>query len=261
MKAEGILNPDNLPPDVLGLTEAIYGELPHGMTEVYDHLIIHCSATPPSMTEVDAGWIDRAHRRRGWTQNGYNAVITRDGHVQHAPNGYRCRPYGKTGAHVGNCGPGWNARSVGVVYAGGVSEEDGETPEGNINQQQEAALLAYINAVAAAFEIPHRNIIGHRDLIKKTKAPPKACPSFSVREWLVPSFLDGDYSGRKDYAVRKGESVTAIPQSYQIEEGDTLWDISNRFGVPLRTIRKLNDMAPNETTIKTGEELVLLRKK
>ncbi|MCP4108619.1 MAG: hypothetical protein GY749_24235 [Desulfobacteraceae bacterium] len=87
----------------------------------YDHLIVHCTATKANMNEVDAAWVDRVHREvRGWRGCGYHAIITRTGEVQLRDNGYPTRHVTEQGAHVGDCGTGWNRRSFGVSLAGGV---------------------------------------------------------------------------------------------------------------------------------------------
>ena len=39
------------------------------------YIVIHCSQTRPSQKDVDAKWIDRACRERGWTMIGYGKVI------------------------------------------------------------------------------------------------------------------------------------------------------------------------------------------
>ena len=43
------------------------------------YIVIHCSQTRPSQKDVDARWIDRVHRERGWLKIGYGGVIKRDG--------------------------------------------------------------------------------------------------------------------------------------------------------------------------------------
>ena len=43
------------------------------------YIVIHCSQTRPSQKDVDAKWIDRVHRERGWTMIGYGKVIKRNG--------------------------------------------------------------------------------------------------------------------------------------------------------------------------------------
>ena len=59
-----------------------------------DYIVIHCSATKPSMDHVDAKEIDRWHRQRGWRKIGYHWVIRRDGIVEEG------RELGEVGAHA-----------------------------------------------------------------------------------------------------------------------------------------------------------------
>lgn len=145
-----------------------------------DHIIIHCSATQAKV-DVDAIMIDGWHRARGWFGNGYHYVIKRNGTLESHALGNRCRPLNKPGAHVGDCGTGWNARSIGICLAGGVAE-DGKTAENNFTEEQFSTLRDLLRVLEGEF--PLVQIMGHRDLIEKTGAPPKACPSFDVAKWL-----------------------------------------------------------------------------
>ncbi len=159
----------------------------------YDHLIVHCTATPPQL-DVDAVWVNRLHRARGWRCCGYHAVITRDGLWQDSDDGYPTRPIGESGAHVGSCGRGWNGRSFGVALAGGVKKgifggknRTWSTPaQNNFTLHQGAALYCGIRRFLKLH--PQSDVVtvlGHRDLIAITGAPPKDCPSFDVDEWLT----------------------------------------------------------------------------
>jgi hypothetical protein len=153
---------------------------------------VHCTATSPQ-TDVDAAWVDRIHRIRGWRMNGYHAIITRQGEWQDADGGFPCRPIGESGAHVGSCGRGWNGRSFGVALSGGVayrsfSDENRSwsTPaEDNFTLSQGATLIL---GICRFLELHPRfedvTVLGHRDLIALTGAPPKDCPSFDVGELL-----------------------------------------------------------------------------
>lgn len=229
---------------------------------IYDHLIVHASATPPSL-DADANWIDRVHRRKGWSMNGYHIVILRSGEIQWSGTGHRTRPIGKPGSHVGNCGPGWNQRSLGVVLIGGV-REDAKTPEDNFTEEQYRALATVISRAVDAFGIPEANVMGHRDLIKLTNAAPKACPCFSVRQFMdgyltPPNTYDEDrLSYRWDKQLRpapqRGEELV-LKRTYVVAKGDTLWKISRQTGVPLRDLRKLNQMESDLITV--GQRLKL----
>ena len=144
------------------------------MREV-DHIIIHCSATLPKPS-LNASDIDRWHRHNGWLGNGYHVVLPTDGRIEVETNGDRCRPLDKSGAHVGDCGPGWNKRSIGICLIGGI-DEDGE-PDFNYTPAQLHALHTIVEALLVLY--PKAKVMGHRDLIEQTGASPKACPCFDV---------------------------------------------------------------------------------
>lgn len=132
-----------------------------------DFLVVHCSASPPK-TFVDASVIDRWHRQRGFKCIGYHKVILRDGTVQDG------RPLDQIGAHV----EGWNSVSLGICLVGGVSDKDGVTPENNFTEAQFASLEVLLKELQEKY--PKAKIQGHRDFPKVAKA----CPSFSVADWL-----------------------------------------------------------------------------
>jgi len=79
-------------------------------------------------------WVDKVHKKRGWSGCGYHAVITRTGHLQMFDEGFKARPVDQKGAHVGGCGPGWNERSFGAVLAGGL-DKNGK-PQNNFTKRQ-----------------------------------------------------------------------------------------------------------------------------
>lgn len=228
------------------------------MVAKYDHLIVHAIATPASM-DVDAAWVHRVHRQQGWSGSGYHAVILRDGTLQDERSGHRTRPYNRTGAHVGGCGPGWNNRSIGVSMAGGVGP-DGKTPENNFTQEQLDTLLAYIQWATEAFDIPMENVMGHRDLIKQTNAAPKACPCFSVRDWLSMYEKDTDRKAfhwhRSLFPPLRHDAKLKTPRTYTVRTGDTLWGISNTYGSPVHALKRLNDLGSSDT-IHPGQKLRL----
>lgn len=242
----------------------------------HDHLIVHCSATRAS-DDIDAGWIDRLHKAFGWQGIGYNFVITRDGTVQPG------RPLTRPGAHVGDCNAGawrnanWNARSIGVCLAGGVAP-DGRTPEDNYTPAQRQALRALIEELWSRAPAIGREArtMGHRDLIKLTGAPAKACPCFSVKSWLAVGGadtpdrdIDADLARREATGSRATFTAGAVglvreslrgltilppglsgllgiaeralsPATHRIRSGDTLWSVSRLYGVPLADLIATN---------------------
>lgn len=145
-----------------------------------DHLIIHCSATKADQN-ITATDIDKWHRAKGWWGCGYHYVITRDGRIQSHENGDRCRPLAQSGSHVGECGPGWNARSIGLCMVGGVGRTG--KAENNFTEAQWNALEIAVLEILAKFPTI-KHLGGHRDLIKKTGASPKDCPCFDAFDWF-----------------------------------------------------------------------------
>ena len=130
---------------------------------VVRYIVVHCSATPPSM-DIGVAEIDRWHRQRGFLKIGYHRVIRRDGTVEEG------RAWDEVGAHV----EGWNSVSVGICLVGGI--DDKGKPEDNFEPVQKVVLRAMLESLLVKF--PKAQIIGHHDL-----NPHKACPSFDVKAW------------------------------------------------------------------------------
>lgn len=131
-------------------------------------LVIHCSATRPSQ-DYGRAEIDRMHRQRGFFEVGYHYLIRRNGVVEPGRNIER------QGAHAA----GYNHISVGVCLIGGVEEHDVNAPEDNFTPEQFAALRQLLIELKKNY--PGATIVGHGDL----PGVKKACPSFSVPEWLL----------------------------------------------------------------------------
>lgn len=128
------------------------------------YLVIHCSATPPSM-DIGAKEIDKWHKGLGWAGIGYHFVIRRNGEVETG------RPLEKPGAHVS----GHNANSIGICLVGGV---DGKNrAENNYTPEQWLSLEKTIHALKARW--PNAVIQGHRDFPNVKKD----CPCFDAKQW------------------------------------------------------------------------------
>lgn len=128
-----------------------------------EKIIIHCSATREGDDSIDAQVIDRWHKQRGWKGIGYHFVVLLDGTIEIGRGLKEC------GAHT----KGYNCKSWGVCYIGGV-EKDGKTPKDTRTQEQKDALeylLFFLKKLS-----PDAKIHGHRDFA------PKACPSFDATE-------------------------------------------------------------------------------
>lgn len=131
-----------------------------------DRIIIHCSATPPSM-DIGSTEIDRWHRSRGFFKIGYHFVIRRDGSVE------KGRERHEPGAHA----RGWNNRSVGICMIGGVAEGNRSKPNDNFTAHQWQALAELVTKLK--HDYPAALVIGHNEVSDK------ACPSFDVQEWYL----------------------------------------------------------------------------
>lgn len=126
---------------------------------VVNLIVVHCTATPAGR-DVTAADVDRWHRQRGFRCIGYHYLVRLDGRIE------RGRPENEQGAHC----RGHNARSIGVVYAGGLDANgrpaDTRTPE------QRAALMTLLRDLRRRY--PEAVIRGHRDFAAK------ACPCFDA---------------------------------------------------------------------------------
>ena len=214
----------------------------------YDHFIVHCTATRISQKSIDAKWVDKVHKKRGWTGCGYHAVITREGVLQMYDDGFPTRRVDQKGAHVGGCGRGWNKRSFGVTLAGGL--DNSNNPENNFTKKQFRTLTRLIRAFLKAHDNPDVvNILGHRDLIRLTQSPAKACPCFDVGSFLVEYKIHDD----EDVVMENVSTALSIPSIYTVKRGDSLWKISSTYGVKISNLISINDLS--DDVIHPGQEL------
>ena len=127
-----------------------------------EYIVIHCAATKPSM-DVPIERVKKWHLKRGWSDIGYHYYIRRDGEI------YRGRELSTIGAHV----YGYNSKSIGICYEGGIDEqgeaEDNRTPE------QKESLLKVVEILKFVFT--DAVVQGHRDFAGVSKA----CPSFDAK--------------------------------------------------------------------------------
>lgn len=140
-----------------------------------DTIIIHCSATREGK-DFRAADIERWHREQGFAMIGYNFVVDLDGTVEVG------RPLSMTGAHC----KGWNDRSIGICYVGGL-DENGK-PKDTRTLAQKKALAETVQNLMEVYPTIVR-VIGHRDTSPDIngdgKITPnewiKACPCFDVQ--------------------------------------------------------------------------------
>ena len=138
-------------------------------------IIIHCTATKEDL-DIRAKDVDRWHKEQGWRMIGYNYLIDLDGTVEVG------RPLTMTGAHC----KGWNDRSIGVCYVGGLDAQG--NPKDTRTVAQKTAMFNLVYSLLDRYPTITK-IMGHRDtspdLNHDGQITPnewiKQCPCFDVR--------------------------------------------------------------------------------
>lgn len=137
--------------------------------------MIHCSATRAGL-DFRASDIDRWHREQGFDGIGYHYVIDLDGTIEVG------RPLTMAGAHC----KGWNKRSIGICYIGGLDAN--EIPSDTRTLAQRKAMHKLVEQLMERFP-GITQVLGHRDTSPDRngdgKITPdewvKACPCFDVK--------------------------------------------------------------------------------
>jgi|JI10StandDraft_1071094.scaffolds.fasta_scaffold896732_2 N-acetylmuramoyl-L-alanine amidase len=140
------------------------------------YIVLHCTAGAQTQTNesIKAYW-----RSLGWKTVGYHHIIDKDGAVsdllpiEYPSNGVK----------------GFNSVSINICYKGGVDLKTGK-PLDNRTDLQKAAMKALVIKYKEMF--PTAIVQGHRDFspdknrdgVIQANEWMKACPSFSVKEWL-----------------------------------------------------------------------------
>lgn len=160
-----------------------------------DMIVVHCTATKEGR-DVSAAEIDIWHRQRGFLMPanqpgtlrsiGYHYVIRLDGSIEAG------RPEEAVGAHC----RGYNSRSIGIVYAGGLDSHG--RPKDTRTAAQKAAMLKLIAELLRKY--PGASVHGHREFTAK------ACPCFDARR---------EYSGFEKTEV-KSKSIVEGPKSSEL---------------------------------------------
>lgn len=139
------------------------------------YIVVHCSATRinhPYKVEQ----LIRDHQARGMRDAGYHFYIPRDGII------IPLRPMTMIGAHA----LGYNRRSIGVCYEGGLLSDG--TPKDTRTLEQRAALEILLRKLRGCY--PQARIVGHRDLSMDRNGDgqitpnewSKLCPCFDAQE-------------------------------------------------------------------------------
>ena len=129
------------------------------------HLILHCAATPEgkSFTAKD---IDKMHKQRGFRKIGYHYVIDLDGTIE------KGRTENETGAHC----VGYNSKSLGICYIGGVAK-DGKTPKDTRTKEQKQSMYELVDKLMKKYNLTLKQVHGHYEFANK------ACPSFKIEKF------------------------------------------------------------------------------
>jgi N-acetyl-anhydromuramyl-L-alanine amidase AmpD len=138
-----------------------------------DEIIVHCTATPATWrqgqtTSAKVAEVRRWHvDERGWSDIGYHYLIDRDGTVVEG------RPLARPGAHV----RGHNRNSIGIALFGGHGSAETDAFADNFTPAQDAALRRLLDSLRDQHKTISK-VTGHNEYAAK------ACPGFSVSEWL-----------------------------------------------------------------------------
>lgn len=143
-----------------------------------DSVIIHCSATKAGM-DFGVADIDRWHRARGMNGIGYHYVVRLDGTVE------KGREVEVAGAHC----LGWNERSIGICYIGGLNANG--IPDDTRTDEQKKSMKRLVEELKLRYRIV--TVMGHRDTSPDLNGNGiiepgefiKSCPCFDVKKWLI----------------------------------------------------------------------------
>ena len=192
-----------------------------------DSIIVHCSATKAGQ-DFTAADIDCWHRERGFNGSGYHYVVRLDGKLE------KGRDVSLAGAHC----KGWNERSVGICYIGGL-DANGRPADTRTNAQKRV-LYQIIMDLQREYNI--LQVLGHRDTSPDLNGDGviepyeyvKVCPCFDVKEFLrsgrellfvlvvafdVPLLLSGCRSKKE---VINRESEVRVDSSLNSSSGKSL---------------------------------------
>lgn len=143
-----------------------------------DMIVIHCTATRAD-SPLSPAELTRMHRKRGFKCCGYHYYVRRDGEI------CSMRPVEREGAHA----RGYNARSIGIAYEGGLDEKG--WPADTPTERQKRSLRVLVRVLKEDFPTITQ-VVGHRDLspdldgdgIVEPEEWTKACPCFEVEREL-----------------------------------------------------------------------------
>ena len=130
-------------------------------------IVVHCSATRADrdFTEND---LEVCHRHRGFNGAGYHFYIRKNGDIKNT------RPLEKPGAHA----LGYNARSIGICYEGGLDVR--YRPADTRTEWQKHSLRVLIRTLLMDYH--GCRVCGHRDLSPDRNGDGRISPEEWVKE-------------------------------------------------------------------------------
>lgn len=158
--ADGVIGPKTIAAIMRALDGA--STKPAQTVRKITEIAVHCSATKEGQ-HFTAADIDGWHRKQGWNEIGYNAVVLLDGTIQP----------GRDEAKVPSHAVGHNANSIAICYIGGTDAAG--KPKDTRTPAQKAALRQWLSDKRKQY--PGARILGHRDY----PGVGKACPSFDAK--------------------------------------------------------------------------------
>jgi N-acetylmuramoyl-L-alanine amidase len=147
----------------------------NGAKRSVDLIVIHCTASKETVDYTFEQCI-KDHRARGFHTCGYHRLISKDGTI------HLGRDFDAIGAHI----RGYNSRSIGICYEGGL-DKHGNAKDTRTEAQKESLIKCITEAVLWA-QGSITWICGHRDLspdlngngVVEPDEFVKECPCFSA---------------------------------------------------------------------------------
>jgi N-acetylmuramoyl-L-alanine amidase len=133
------------------------------------YIVVHGSWTPPSM-DLSPETVDKWHKDKGWSGNGYHLHIDRDGTPR-----LTSRLWHVQGAGV----LGHNHHSFHIMLVGGKPADPAAAArqEWDVNYTEGQMYTLRWVLPSLLLKYPNAKVVGHNDLDNR------GCPGFDVKEW------------------------------------------------------------------------------
>jgi len=154
----------------------------------FESVIVHWTETPTNKN-IGSEEINALHVELGLDGIGYHYIIRRDGSLQ------RGRPVGLEGQHA----PGFDEKSIGIAFVGGVNAPSGTPNEGNFLSAQSltrSQLNTFDHFCRAMYnKYPGVLILGHSDVDFTGE---NIDPGFDVPDYVLTRFGKTNAQGREN---------------------------------------------------------------